>query len=307
MTSQTLSQCDTRWRRWVLVAFALLLWPGSPASAADEPDLIFRRSTVFKLLSPNDKLATYGVDDPEVEGVACHFTVPEKGGFTGWLGLAEQVSDISLACRQIGPIHFKDKMEQGDDMFQQRRSLFFKKMQIVRGCDAKRNVLVYMVYSDKLIDGSPKNSTSSVPIMPWGASDTAVPEMRRVHPVSGILMRELTAALDAGRTAALGPRLGIAAAHQTHEFLRRRLVAATDVAALLRHRAGNPGPFRPQGIVLIDPRLGSRTQNFNRWLAGFAGRVFIANIDVAIAHDCHPLLEVRPQRATAWKGCKRLV
>ena len=117
----------------------------TPAQAADEPDLIFRRSTVFKLLSPNDKLATYGVDDPEVDGVACHFTVPEKGGFKGWLGLAEEVSDISLACRQVGPIHFKNKMEQGDDMFRKRRSLFFKKMQIVRGCDAKRNVLVYMV------------------------------------------------------------------------------------------------------------------------------------------------------------------
>ena len=74
------------------------------AAAAEEPDLIFRRSTVFKWLSPNDKLATYGLDDPEVEGVACHFTVPEKGGFKGWLGLAEEVSDISLACRQIGPV-----------------------------------------------------------------------------------------------------------------------------------------------------------------------------------------------------------
>jgi CreA protein len=172
MTSKSLSRCD-RWRPRLLV-LALVLWPVSQAFAADEPDLIFRRSTVFKWVSPNDKLATYGVDDPEVEGVACHFTVPEKGGFKGWLGLAEQVSDISLACRQIGPIHFKGKMEQGDDMFRQRRSLFFKKMQIVRGCDAKRNVLVYIVYSDKLIEGSPKNSTSSVPIMPWGGSDTAI-------------------------------------------------------------------------------------------------------------------------------------
>lgn len=174
MTSEALSQYDFRLRRWALLALALLLWSGSPARAADEPDLIFRRSTVFKLLSPNDKLATYGVDDPEVEGVACHFTVPEKGGIKGWLGLAEQVSDISLACRQIGPIHFKDKMEQGGDMFRQRRSLFFKKMQIVRGCDAKRNVIVYMVYSDKLIEGSPKNSTSTVPIMPWGQADSAI-------------------------------------------------------------------------------------------------------------------------------------
>jgi len=163
------------WLKWfTLLLLAGLSLPGTSARAADEPDLIFRRSTVFKLLSPNDKLATYGVDDPEVDGVACHFTVPEKGGYAGWLGLSEQVSDISLACRQIGPIKFKHKLEQADDMFRQRRSLFFKKMQIVRGCDAKRNVLVYMVYSDKLIEGSPKNSTSTVPIMPWGAGDTVV-------------------------------------------------------------------------------------------------------------------------------------
>jgi len=174
MTRLISRPCNTGWRIALLLAIMLLAQAGSPALAADEPDLIFRRSTVFKWLSPNDKLATYGIDDPEVEGVACHFTVPERGGVKGWLGLAEQVSDISLACSQIGPIHFKSKMGQGDDMFRQRRSLFFKKMQIVRGCDVKRNVLVYMVYSDRLIEGSPKNSTSSVPIMPWGSSDTTV-------------------------------------------------------------------------------------------------------------------------------------
>ena len=139
------------------------------AAAAEQPDLIFKRSTVFKWLTPNDKLATYGIDDPDVDGVACHFTVPERGGLKGWIGVAEEVSDISLSCRQIGPIRFKDKFAQGEDMFSKRRSLFFKKMQIVRGCDTKRNVLVYMVYSDRLIEGSPKNSTSTVPIQPWGA------------------------------------------------------------------------------------------------------------------------------------------
>jgi CreA protein len=159
------------WRSLWLLLFLLFGLAVVPAKAADEPDLIFRRSTTFKLLTPNDKLATYGLDDPEVEGVACHFTVPERGGMKGWLGVAEQVSDISLACRQIGPIRFKGKFEQGADVFRQRRSLFFKKMQIVRGCDAKRNVLVYMVYSDRLIEGSPKNSTSTVPIMPWGQND----------------------------------------------------------------------------------------------------------------------------------------
>jgi CreA protein len=173
VSGQPNSQRRTR-LAWPLAAILLggLVMASAPARSAEEPDLIFRRSTVFKLLSPNDKLATYGIDDPEVEGVACHFTVPEKGGIKGWLGLAEEVSDISLACRQIGPIRFKEKSQQGDDMFRRRRSMFFKKMQIVRGCDAKRNVLVYMVYSDKLIEGSPKNSTSTVPIMPWGGGDS---------------------------------------------------------------------------------------------------------------------------------------
>jgi CreA protein len=117
-------------------------------------------------------LATYGIDDPLVEGVACHFPVPERGGVAGMFGVAEEVSDISLACRQIGPIAFKEKFEQGDVVFRESRSIFFKKMQIVRGCDVKRNVLVYMVYSDYLIEGSPKNSTSSVPVMPWGEETT---------------------------------------------------------------------------------------------------------------------------------------
>ena len=148
----------------VLAVFATLV----PALAAEEPDVIFKKSTVFKFFSPNDKLVVYGLDDPAVEGVACHFTAPQKGGWKGWLGVAEQVSDISLACRQSGPIKFKIKFEQGEDVFRTRRSLFFKRMQIVRGCDTKRNVLVYMVYSDRPIQGSPKNSTSSVPIMPWG-------------------------------------------------------------------------------------------------------------------------------------------
>jgi len=152
--------------RILATAFAFALLAGS--ALANEPDLIFKKSTVFKLLTPNHKLATYAIDDPLIEGVACHFTVPEKGGVKGLIGVAEEVSDVSLACRQVGPVRFKEKFEQGDEMFRQRRSLFFKKMQIVRGCDIKRNVLVYLVYSDRIIEGSPKNSTSTVPIMPWG-------------------------------------------------------------------------------------------------------------------------------------------
>ncbi|TLP48886.1 MULTISPECIES: CreA family protein [Cohaesibacter] len=143
------------------------------AMAADGPDLIFKKSTVWKFLTPDHKLATYAIDDPLIDGVACHFTVPEKGGISGMFGVAEEVSDASLACRQVGPISFKEKFEQGDEMFRTRRSLLFKKTRIVRGCDSKRNVLVYLIYSDKLIEGSPKNSTSTVPIMPWGNNEAS--------------------------------------------------------------------------------------------------------------------------------------
>jgi len=154
--------------RFVSLAVLASLLVVPVVARGEEPDLIFRKSTVWKLLTPDDKLAVYGIDDPDVEGVACHYTVPERGGIKGMFGVAEQTSDVSIACRQVGPIKFKRQVAQGDEMFRERRSLIFKKMQIVRGCDAKRNVLVYMVYTDKLIEGSPKNSTSTVPLMPWG-------------------------------------------------------------------------------------------------------------------------------------------
>jgi CreA protein len=151
----------------VAILFAALALFAGPA-AAQGPDLIFKKSTVWKFLTPDHKLATYGVDDPLVEGVACHYAVPETGGLKGMFGLAEELSKASLACRQIGPITFKEKFEQGEEMFSRRRSLLFKRVQIVRGCDVKRNVLVYLIYTDKLIEGSPENSVSTVPLMPWG-------------------------------------------------------------------------------------------------------------------------------------------
>src|ERR687889_79235 len=150
----------------IVLALALVMSASlgtASGAAAQEPDMIFKKSTVWRALTPDDKLAVYGIDDPLVEGVACHYTTPERGGISGTFGLAEEVSDISLSCRQIGPVRFKQKFGQGDVVFSERRSLIFKKMQIVRGCDAKRNTLVYLVYSDRPVEGSPKNSTSSVP------------------------------------------------------------------------------------------------------------------------------------------------
>ncbi len=147
---------------------ATTLTAAAVAQEADDPELIFKKTTVWRLLSPDAKLATYVIDDPQVEGVSCYFTVPEIGGWSGWAGFAEERSETSLACRQTGPVTIKAKFTQGEEIYRQRRSLFFKKMQIVRGCDAKRNVMVYLAYTDKIIDGSPQNSTSTVPLMPWG-------------------------------------------------------------------------------------------------------------------------------------------
>src|SRR5918993_6032141 len=100
------------------IALALVLAMGAvTGAAAQDPDLIFMKSTVWRALTPDDKLAVYGIDDPLVDGVACHYTTPERGGLSGTFGVAEEVSDISLSCRQIGPVRFKQKFGQGDIVF----------------------------------------------------------------------------------------------------------------------------------------------------------------------------------------------
>jgi CreA protein len=121
-------------------------------------------STTFKLLSPNDKVVVDVFDDPDVDGVACYLSHAKTGGYKGALGLAEDTSDASVACRQIGPIAFKGKIAMQEEVFNARTSFLFKHVRVVRMVDSKRNTLVYLVYSDKLIDGSPKNSVTAVPV-----------------------------------------------------------------------------------------------------------------------------------------------
>ena len=124
-------------------------------------------NTKFRLLGPDDKIVVDGFDDPKVEGVACHISRAQTGGMKGALGVAEDTSDASIACRQIGPIKINGEINDGERVFDERRSLVFKTLQVVRFFDRKRNVLVYVAYSDRVIEGSPKNSISSVPIMSW--------------------------------------------------------------------------------------------------------------------------------------------
>ncbi len=124
-------------------------------------------STQFRWLGPNDKIVVDGFDDPKVQGVACHIARAETGGVKGQLGVAEDTSDASIACRQVGPIKIIGELKDGERVFDEHRSLVFKKLQVVRFFDRKRNVLVYVAYSDRVIAGSPKNSISTVPIMKW--------------------------------------------------------------------------------------------------------------------------------------------
>jgi CreA protein len=124
-------------------------------------------STKFRLLGPNDKIVVDGFDDPKVQGVACHISRAQTGGVKGGLGVAEDTSDASIACRQIGPIKIDGELKDGERVFDERRSVLFKTLQVVRFLDRQRNVLVYVAYSDRVIEGSPKNSISSVPIMDW--------------------------------------------------------------------------------------------------------------------------------------------
>jgi CreA protein len=126
-------------------------------------------NTKFRLLGPDDKIVVDGFDDPEVAGVACHISRAQTGGMKGAFGVAEDTSDASIACRQIGPIKINGDIKDGERVFDERRSLVFKTLQVVRFFDRQRNVLVYVAYSNRFIEGSPKNSISSVPIMAWPA------------------------------------------------------------------------------------------------------------------------------------------
>lgn len=127
--------------------------------------------TVFKMFGPDHKIVVEAFDDPDVKNVTCYISRAKTGGIKGGLGLAEDTSDAAISCQQVGPVELSDKIKngkaQGDVVFQKRTSLVFKKLQVVRFYDAKRNTLAYLAYSDKVVEGSPKNALSAVPIIPW--------------------------------------------------------------------------------------------------------------------------------------------
>ncbi|HAF93257.1 CreA family protein [Stutzerimonas balearica] len=149
-------------RRLIIGLAGLLI--GAPLMAEE----IGSVDTVFKWLGPNHKIVVEAFDDPKVRGVTCYLSRAKTGGIKGGLGLAEDRAEASIACRQVGPISFVGKLEDGEEVFKERTSLVFKTMQVVRFFDQSRNTLVYLVYSDRVIEGSPQNAVTAIPILPWG-------------------------------------------------------------------------------------------------------------------------------------------
>lgn len=118
--------------------------------------------TAFQRIGPDHNIEVGAVPDPKVSGVTCFYSRARTGGIKWWLGLAEDTSDASVACRQTGPLIFKEAISPSEEIRNESTSFFFKKLRIVRFYDQTSNSLIYLVYSDKLIDGSPKNSISAV-------------------------------------------------------------------------------------------------------------------------------------------------
>lgn len=149
---------------------ALLALSFSPARA----EQIGSVSTKFKWVGPNDKIVVEVFQDEDVPGVVCYLSRAKTGGVSGAVGVAEDTSDASIDCAQTGPIDLPEDIRSGkrngEEVFKKRTSLLFKTLQVVRFYDAPRNALVYLTYSDRLIEGSPKNSVSAVVIRPWGTA-----------------------------------------------------------------------------------------------------------------------------------------
>ena len=153
-----------------LLAIVAALWLG-PAIGAARADDLPCVSTTFRFIGKNDRVCISAFDDPKVPGVACHVSQARTGGLSGTIGLAEDPSRFSIACRQVGPISVDlATLTDGEQVYSARTSIFFKRTHVFRVVDKKRNTLVYLAISDKLIEGSPQNAISTVPVMPWGTS-----------------------------------------------------------------------------------------------------------------------------------------
>ncbi len=155
-------------RIFVLISVLLALAVTAFAQEGDDPELIFKKTTVWRLLSPDAKLATYVIDDPQVDGVACYFTVPEIGGWSGWAGFAEERSEHRWPAARWGRSRERPSLHKARKSTGSAARSFSRRCRSCAAATQSGMFLVYLAYTDKIIEGSPQNSTSTVPIMPWG-------------------------------------------------------------------------------------------------------------------------------------------
>jgi CreA protein len=147
--------------QWIKAASGLAL---SGLAMYAQAETIGSVDTAFKLIGPDHKVVVEVFDDPRVGGVSCYLSRAKTGGIKGAMGLAEDKAESSVACRQVGALSFSGKLPRQEEVFSERASIFFKHVRVVRMVDSRRNALVYLVYSDRLIEGSPKNSVTAVPV-----------------------------------------------------------------------------------------------------------------------------------------------
>lgn len=147
-----------------LLAFGLAAAAVLLAPLALRAEQIGAVDTVFILIGPDHKIVVDAYDDPKVAGVTCYVSRAKTGGIKGALGLAEDRAEASIACRQVGPISFAKPIDEQEEMFNERTSLLFKKLRVIRMVDRKRNTLVYLTYSDRVIEGYPQNSVTAVAV-----------------------------------------------------------------------------------------------------------------------------------------------
>jgi CreA protein len=168
-----------KWR--VGIVPVLVIGSAAMTSCGPKPHRVGSVNTEFKLIGPDHKIVIESYDDPKIDGITVFISKSQKGGIKGALGLAEDTSDASVAVRQTGPIKVKEAFENGEDAFTEQRSVLFKRLHVSRFWDAPHTSFVYVVWTDRLINGSPQNSISAVVAQPWG---NQAPDLSLIGPAA---------------------------------------------------------------------------------------------------------------------------
>jgi CreA protein len=170
--------------RWSIPIGVLLVIGPAAALTACGPKrhTVGSVNTEFNLIGPDHKIVIESYDDPKIDGITVFISKSQTGGIKGAVGLAEDTSDASVAVRQTGRIKVKEKFDNGEDALTEKRSVLFKRLHVTRFWDAEHNSFLYLVWTDRLINGSPQNSLSAVVAEPWGSQ---APDLSLIQPGTG--------------------------------------------------------------------------------------------------------------------------